>query len=109
MFKLVVRTIQILLYALSAVLGVVSIFFGYLYFQPAPSKKQIISECEQDISSGGYDQYDNPLQYCLEDFGKAEGIADGLWVISLLVLGIAIVVAFFALKLGNMAKFSQPD
>ena len=86
---------------LSGALAVLSIFFAYLYSLPSPSEEQILNECDAEIASGNYTQYENPLANCIEDYWKAVGASDGLWILSLILFVIASGFALIGRKLNT--------
>ena len=98
-FRFLLNALRYLIYILSSVVAITSIFFAYLYSLPSPSEEQIIKECKTEISSGNYSQYADPLGYCVEDYWKAAGASDGLWVASLVLFTIAAALFFVARKL----------
>lgn len=99
MFRLLLHTLHYVAYVLSFVLAIISIFFAYLYSLPAPSEEQITKECNAEIASGNYTQYADPLAYCIEDYWKAAGASDGLWIVSLVLFAFAAAVFFIGRKL----------
>ena len=99
MFRLFLNTLHYLAYVLSSVLVIISIFFAYLYSLLSPSEEQIMKECNAEITSGNYSQYADPLAYCVEDYWKAAGASDGLWIVSLILFALAAAVFFIGKKL----------
>ena len=99
MFRLLLNALCYAAYALSALLAIISIFFAYLYSLPSPSEEQIIKECNAEITSGNYSQYADPLAYCVEDYWKAAGASDGLWIVSLVLFALAAAVFLIGRKL----------
>ena len=99
MFRLLLNTLRYLAYVLSSVLVIISIFFAYLYSLPSPSEEQIMKECNAEITSGNYSQYADPLAYCVEDYWKAAGASDGLWIVSLVLFALAATLFFIVRKL----------
>ena len=99
MFRLLLNALCYAAYTLSALLAIISIFFAYLYSLPSPSEEQIIKECNAEITSGNYSQYADPLAYCVEDYWKAAGASDGLWIVSLALFVVAAAFLFIGRKL----------
>lgn len=58
-----------------------------------------MEECNTEITSGNYSQYTDPLAYCIEDYWKAAGASDGLWIVSLVLFALAAAVFFIGRKL----------
>ena len=84
---------------LSAVLAIISIFLAYLYSLPSPSEEQIMEECNAEINSGSYSKFEDPLAYCVEDYWKAAGASDGLWIVSLILFLLAAIFLLIGRKL----------
>ena len=99
MIRVLKYTAKYTSYLLASILSVISLFLLYLYFLPPPSKEQIVEECSAEIKAGAYSEWPNPMNYCIEDYWKAAGASEGLWIVSLVLLFISLVLFVFGKKL----------
>jgi len=89
----------LLLNAVALALIVPVAFTTYLFFFVTDDEEQISKSCIKEIEAGGYSQYTDPMQKCLEDTLKSVGGTDIIWAFSLILLVVAAILYFISCKL----------
>lgn len=95
-FKLIIK---VLLNVVALALLVPFAFTTYLFFFVGDDEEQISKSCIKEIELGGYSQFSDPMQRCLEDTTKAVGGVDVIWIFSLILPMLALLLHFASRKL----------
>ncbi len=97
--KFIETIVKAVLYLISLFMSVVFLGILYGYFFADNSIERITKKCQAEIADGGFAEYTNPLEACLEDFSRAEAGADMLVAFSIVPFMLSVLFIYFGRKI----------